>query len=111
MNLPNPQKAMLGDKLKCYSLNLEHSLGKHKAFLFQKRLGITLTNKEILETALIEAIKNQEAIIYKEAAFGVHYDVKFYLKTDEGESWILSSWIIRHEENFPRLTNVYPINK
>jgi len=68
-------------------------------------------NKEILKTALIEAVTNQEASIYKKDAFGVHYDVKFYLKTNKGESWILSSWIIRNGENFPRLTNVYPINK
>lgn len=86
MKLPNPQNAILGDKLDRYSLNLDHSVGKHKAFLFQKRLGITLKNKKILEIALIEAIKNQDAIVYKEDAFGVHYDVKFYLKTDEGES-------------------------
>lgn len=111
MKLPNPQKAILGDKLARYSLNLQHSVGKHKALIFQKRLGIILTNKQILENALMKVIENEDAIFYKEDDFGVHYDIKFYLKTDWGESWILSSWIIRHEEKFPRLTNVYPINK
>lgn len=82
-----------------------------KHFLFQKRLGINVGNKHILEKALIEAIKKENAIVYKEDIFGTHYDVKFYLKTDKGESWILSSWIICHGEGNPRLTNVYPINK
>lgn len=111
MKLPNPQKAIIGDKLERYSLNLQHNVGKHKALIFQKRLGITLTNKKILENALMEVVKNEEAILYKEDAFGIHYDLKFYLKTDHGESWFLSSWIVRHGENLPRLTNVYPINK
>ena len=106
-----PSLSCLNPNVKNLPLSLDHSVGKHKAFLFQKRLGITLNNKKILEIALIEAIKNQDAMVYKEDAFGVHYDVKFYLKTNEGESWILSSWIIRYGENFPRLTNVYPINK
>ncbi len=111
MKLPNPQKAILGDKLERYCLNFEHSKGKHKALVFQKRLGITLINKEILETALLNAIKNQEAILYKQDPFGIHYDLKFYLKTKWGTSWILSSWIIRLNEDFPRLTNVYPVDK
>ncbi len=111
MKLLNPQKAILGDKLQRYSLNFQHSLGKHKALIFQKRLGIILANKKILEKALIQAIQNQEAIFYKQDSFGIHYDVKFYLETEWGSSWILSSWIIRYEENFPRLTNVYPVDK
>lgn len=86
MKLSNPQKAILGDKLERYCLNLEHSKGKHKALIFQKRLGITLSNKEILETALLNAIKNKEAILYKQDSFGIHYDIKFYLKTKWGES-------------------------
>ncbi|EAZ88604.1 DUF6883 domain-containing protein [Crocosphaera chwakensis] len=111
MKLPNPKRAILGDKIERYSLNFEHPIGKHKALLFQRRLGITLTNKSILENALLEAICENEAILYKEDSWGTHYDVKFFLETDIGSSLILSAWIIRFQEDFPRLTNVYPINK
>ena len=52
MKLPNGDQANLGNKLEHYCLNPEHSKGKHKALLFEKRLGITLNNKEILENAL-----------------------------------------------------------
>ncbi|MFM7791269.1 MAG: DUF6883 domain-containing protein, partial [Microcystis panniformis] len=45
MKLPNPEGAILGDKLERYCLNFQHSVGKHKALMFQKRLGITITNK------------------------------------------------------------------
>ena len=111
MKLPHPERAILGDKIERYSLNFKHPVGKHKALLFQRRLGINLTNKNVLEKALLKAICENEAILYKEDDWGTHYDVKFFLETEIGSSWVLSSWIIRVQEDFPRLTNVYPVNK
>jgi hypothetical protein len=111
MKLPNGDLAQLGDKLDRYVLNLEHPKGKDKATLFKKRLGITLSNKEILENALLAAATSLEAIIYKQDEYGVQYDIKFLLTTEAGTSLILSCWIIRANEEFPRLTNAYPIQK
>ncbi|MBW4532483.1 MAG: hypothetical protein KME09_00955 [Pleurocapsa minor HA4230-MV1] len=112
MKLPNSDQAVLGDKLEQYCLNTQHLQGKHKAFLFHKKLGITLENKAILEQALLQAIReNNNVVIYKQDRYGIHYDIKFRLQTEVGSSLILSSWIIRHQETFPRLTNVYPVNK
>lgn len=110
MQLPNGDRALLGDKLERYCLNYEHQKGKHKAFLFEKRLGITIANKEILEQALLEAASEGEAELYKIDQYGTHYDLAFALYTDFGESLILSCWIIKITEDFPRLTNTYPIN-
>jgi hypothetical protein len=111
MKLPNGDKAELGDKLERYSLNLQHPKGKDKAILFRNRLGITLENKECLEIALLEAAVNGEAEIYKTDDYGTHYDVKFFMTTATGSSWVLSCWIIRANEDFPRLTNTYLINE
>ena len=111
MKVPNSDQAILGDKLERYCLNNQHFQGKHKALLFQKILGITLENQEILEQALLRAITECDAVIYKQDGYGIHYDVKFLLQTEKGSSLILSSWIIRSNETFPRLTNTYPINK
>jgi hypothetical protein len=111
MKLPNSDQAILGDKLERYCLNAQHLQGKHKAFLFQKKLGITLENQEILEQALLKAALENDAIIYKQDRYGVHYDIKFLLQTEVGSSLVLSSWIIRQNETFPRLTNAYPVNK
>ncbi|HIK53533.1 MAG TPA: hypothetical protein IGS17_21845 [Oscillatoriales cyanobacterium M59_W2019_021] len=110
MKLPNGHKADLGDKLERYSLNPDHPKGKHKALLFEKRLGITLKNKDILEQALREAAREGEAEFYKIDPYGTHYDLEFSLKTDVGSSLILSCWIVRVTEDFPRLTNTYPID-
>ena len=111
MKLPNSEQAILGNKLERYCLNSQHLQGKHKALLFKKKLGITIDNKEVLEQAILNAIQENDAIIYKQDRYGVHYDVKFILQTKVGSSLILSSWIIRAQETFPRLTNVYPVNK
>jgi hypothetical protein len=55
MKLPNGEKAQLGNKLERYCLNLQHPKGKDKAILFRNRLGITLENKELLETSFIKS--------------------------------------------------------
>lgn len=110
MQLPNGDRAVLGDKLERYCLNYEHQKGKHKALLFEKRLGITLANKEILEQALLQSASEGEAELYKIDQYGTHYDLAFSLYTDAGESLILSCWIIKITEDFPRLTNTYPID-
>jgi len=111
MKLPNGEKALLGDKLERYSLNMQHPKGKDKAILFRNRLGITLENKAILEVALLESAVNKEAEIYKIDNYGTQYDVKFFMTTETGSSWVLSCWMIRTDEDFPRLTNTYPVNK
>ena len=109
MKLPNGDRADLGDKLERYSLNPEHPRGKHKALLFEKRLGITLANKVELKQALKQAAIEAEAELYKHDQFGTHYDITFTLRNDVGSSLILSCWIVRTDEDFPRLTNTYPI--
>jgi hypothetical protein len=111
MRLPNGDLAQLGDKLDRYVLNLEHPKGKDKAVLFKNRLGITLRNKEILENALLEAAMSSDAVVYKQDQYGTQYDIKFLLTTEVGRSLILSCWIIRANEDFPRLTNAYPVQK
>ena len=111
MKLPNSQQAILGNKLERYCLNSQHLQGKHKALLFKRKLGITVDNQEVLEQAILNAIQENDAIIYKQDRYGVHYDVKFVLQTEVGSSLVLSSWIIRAQETFPRLTNAYPVNK
>ena len=89
MKLPNGDQANLGDKLERYCLNPEHSKGKHKALLFEKRLGITLNNKEILKNSLKKAAIEGEVEVYKSDQYGTHYDLIFTLQTELGKSrWV-----------------------
>lgn len=111
MKLPNGHLAELGNKIEGYCLNFEHSKGKHKARLFQSKLGITLTNSHILKQSLTEAVINEAVTLKKHDQHGTYYTMKFTLKTDFCASLILASWIIRSTEDFPRLTSCYPVEK
>lgn len=109
MRLPNGDKAQLSDKLERYCLNFNHRKGKDKAALFRDRLGITLENKVILESALLSAARRDDAILRSRDQYGEHFNIRLFMQTNVGESWILSCWIIRQGEDFPRLTNAYPV--
>jgi hypothetical protein len=111
VKLPNGHQADLGVKIEDYCLNLNHTKGKNKAILFQKRLGITISNADFLKQHLKIAALTEDVIIYKINNYGTHYNMKFLIKTEYGESLVLASWIIRQNEDFPRLTNCYPVNK
>ena len=82
MNLPNGERTQLDQKLELYSLNMEHENGKHKAILFKKRLGITIENKEILETALLKSAIEADASIHISDRHGTQYDVRFQMTTE-----------------------------
>ncbi|MEM6599161.1 MAG: DUF6883 domain-containing protein [Cyanobacteria bacterium P01_C01_bin.69] len=111
MKLPNGNRAQLGEKLVRYSLNLNYPKGKNKAILFQRWLGITLANKRVLEQALLEAAIEAEAILKKVDEYGVQYNTRFFMETDLGKSWVIGCWIVRETDDFPRLTNTYPVKK
>ncbi|MEO0686967.1 MAG: DUF6883 domain-containing protein [Cyanobacteria bacterium J06649_11] len=53
----NSKQAILGNKLERYCLNYQHLQVKHKALLFERKLGITVNNKEVLEQAILKAIQ------------------------------------------------------
>ncbi|HAC65527.1 MAG TPA: hypothetical protein DCF68_18850 [Cyanothece sp. UBA12306] len=89
MKLPNGHQADLGNKIENYCLNLNHQKGKNKATLFQNKLGINLSNADILKKAIKKAAINESVIIRKINEYGTHYNLKFFLKTDIGESLIL----------------------
>lgn len=110
MRLPNSEFVDLGNKIDEYCLNPNHNKGKHKARLFRGKLGITQNNSFILKQALLQAAQTETVSLKKQDQYGAHYIMKFVLKTQVGKSMILASWIVRNNENFPRLTSCYPID-
>jgi hypothetical protein len=66
MKLPNPEDAIIDDeKLVSYCLNPYHSDGQHKARVFKASLNLYIENVEALKLALLEAIKENEAVLDK----------------------------------------------
>lgn len=96
-------------KLETYALDFKHSTGMHKASLFRAKLGITVENKEVLALALTKNAIEGEALLTKTSQYGNHYSLDFWMTTNVGTSKIRSAWIVKHLEQYPQLTSVYPI--
>ncbi len=112
MKLPNSSKieyAQVLYKLETYTLNFDHSRGKHKARVFRSKLGITLENKEVLISALLRATTSTEAKFKGSNRHGDEYVVEFMLSTKAETFIVRSTWIIRTHEQHPRLVSVYPM--
>lgn len=107
MLLANPQDAVVDiDKLARYCLNPQHEDGKHKARVFAAALGITQNDAEWLRQRLLEAAF-LEASPAGTVRFGKLYVIDFQLRTRAGTATVRSGWIVRNNENIPRLTTCY----
>jgi hypothetical protein len=108
MKLPNGDHADLGTKIEDYVLNPSHWEGRHKARVFESVLGITSSNQQVLREAILAAAVNSDkAEAFGDNGHGLVYVLRFPLTTANGTAMILTAWIIRHEEDFPRLITCY----
>jgi hypothetical protein len=108
MRLPNGDRAELGTKLEDYTLNMLHREGRHKARVFESVLGVTTGNADVLRRALLDAAAaSDHAEARGGSRFGNIYTLRFPLSTARGTATVLSVWIVRHGEDFPRLTTCY----
>ena len=108
MKLPNPDKAIIPfEKLEGYSLNPNHSEGRHKATVFRSALGIGISEASKLRSALHQALQIEEAIPTQRNAYGQKYKIEFIMVNEEKSATVTSIWIIRNDESFPRLVTCY----
>lgn len=108
VKLPNGEQADLGAKSEDYSLNPLHRDGRHKARVFQSVLGITRANAGLLRSALEKAAATSENAVHRGCnSFGEVYELRFPLTTGLGTATVLSAWIIRRNEGFPRLITCF----
>ncbi len=106
--LPNAKKAIIKiEKLRDYCLNIEHPHGKHKAVIFKSYLGFTQINAEELKIAILDGIQTGNAFFTDEDIFGKRYYVDFIFRKFDKKVNIRTSWIIRKDEDFPRLTSCF----
>jgi len=107
VRLPNGDRADVGTKLEDYVLNMLHREGRHKARVFEAVLGVTAENADVLRRALLEAAASAEVETQRDTGFGVTHILRSRLTTAKGTGTVLSVWIVRHGEDFPRLTTCY----
>ena len=108
MLLPNSHKAIVEiEKLRDYSLNPNHPVGKHKARVFRATLGITLAESEWLRERALEAAITGDAQGPSPSVFGDKYVIDSMLEFGGLSAIVRFSWIIEFGTDFPRLTSCY----
>jgi hypothetical protein len=110
MIIPNPQNAIVDiRKLRNYSLDSTHRVGSHKARLFATILGMSRDDAEELRTILLQVVMTHDAEIGEMDEHGQRYRIDFMLTWQGKQAMIRTVWIIRTDEDFPRLVTCYPI--
>lgn len=108
MKLPNGRRAIIDQrKITEYCLNLAHEDGSHKARLFQALIGLNRANRSLLLDALRNAAETGDAAIGKADEYGRRYVIDFELAGPNGTATVRSAWIIRIDEEVPRLVTCY----
>jgi len=89
MQLPYPERAIVEiDKITSYCLNPEHPEGKHKARVFKSALDLDLKDAKELQTALLQAVFNYDAILGKSNPYGQKYIIDFLITRSEKQAVI-----------------------
>ena len=106
--LPNYEQAFIAiEKLADYCLNPFHPVGKDKAIVFKSALGLTDQDASFLEEAILNALPESESVIEREDQYGKRYTVDIKIRNLEKEAMVRTGWIIKKDEDFPRLTTCY----
>lgn len=108
MKLPHADRAVVDvEKLRNYCLSPSHPRGKHKARVFVRVLGLTAADADELRQRILSAVILEDAIPTDQDEYGQRYAVDFRISRQGNEALVLSLWIIRASEDFPRLTSCY----
>jgi hypothetical protein len=108
MKLPNAASALAPiGKLRDYCLNPNHPRGRHKARVFAGALGISAKNADRLRDAILDAVQTRDATPSGRDQFGNRYILDFEMAGLSGNVPIRSHWIVRRDEDFPRLTSCH----
>ncbi len=94
-------------KLRDYSLNLTHDVGKHKARVFYSVIGLTIADAEWLRERILQAAFDGEAVGGSPSPFGQKYVLDFNLMREGRSATIRTAWIVEFGTDFPRLTSCY----
>lgn len=111
--LPNLENAVIPEaKIFRYALDQSSPKGKDKAVVFESALGYNQSNGRLLIEAIKENLPRFKSVVKEQDQYGERYNVVLRLMGVNGrEANVLTAWIIRPEEDFPRLTTLYVTEK
>lgn len=108
MKLPNSSQAYIDRrKLVDYCLNPDHHQGQHKAKVFKAALGLIATDADELETMIRTAVVKESCVNLGSNLNGSLFRIDFVWRRKGRIAKVRTGWIVRHGEDFPRLTTCY----
>ena len=112
MKLPNRALAVIPDaKITHYLLDPEHEDGGPKAKFFIDH-GFTLAEWPALAAFLLRHAEAHEVTRTVLTPFGLKYIIDGTMEMPSGQIYLIRVvWIIKTEEDFPRLVSAYPIEE
>jgi hypothetical protein len=110
MKLPNADRAEVDiRKLRDYCLDPNSPKGRNKARVFKAALGLTRNDASLLRDELLSAARERACELGEVDDYGQRYTLDFQLETAAGRHQVRSGWMVRHDEDFPRLTTCYVV--
>lgn len=98
-------------KLRDYCLSRAHPRGRHKARVFQARLGLSAADAERLRVALLEAARLYDAELMPSATdeYGDRYTLESTITGPSGSAVVKSTWIVLAGQRVLRLVTCYVV--
>ena len=107
--LPQYSTARIPDKkLSGYALNFDHPIGRNKAVAFQKALGYTVDNQDLLIKQVRIGLAKYKAIKRPATKYGQPFEVPMMIQGINGKfAKIKTGWNIDPDTDDPRLITIY----
>jgi hypothetical protein len=95
-------------KLTDYALDPENPIGRHKAMVFDRRLGFTRDNYALLLQQVEARALDTDAHLQRTDQHGQHYRVDLEVTGTEGQQEIVrTGWLVAPESDEARLVTLY----
>jgi len=95
-------------KLTDYALNLKSPLGCHKAIMFEKMLGFTLSNYTDLLMQIEKYATTEPIVLHSKDEFGYRYDMDIKINGTEGKQVVVRvGWFIPYGLDEARLVTLF----
>jgi hypothetical protein len=95
-----------------YALDLENPLGRHKALIFEKRLGFSKVNAVSLQQQIEALAPNTEAVLQRTDQYGHHYRVDIEVSGTAGQQALVrTGWTVAPGSDTAHFVTCYVLRK
>ena len=94
-------------KIADYCLSPVHARGRHKARVFRDALGLTRSDAEWLQTALLEGLQDGDALELSSDEAGTRWRVDMPVTRHGRSAVVRTVWIVRRGEQVPRFVTCW----